>query len=71
MNYCFSLSQKNECHVKNDLFQKGKCCQQSVNILSVSGNDGMICHHLCLGMQVALMLSEVRPSDEAFTHLSN
>ena len=49
---------------KNNLFLKGKCCQQYVNILSVSANDGTICHHLCLGTQVALMLSEVRPSDE-------
>ena len=64
MNYCFSLLQRNECHVKNDLFLKEKCCQQSVNILSIADNDGTICHHLFIGTDIALMVSEVRPSDE-------
>ena len=40
------------------------CCQQSVNILSIADNDGTICHQLFIGTDIALMVSEVRPSDE-------
>ena len=40
------------------------CCQQSVNILSIADNDGTICHQLFTGTDIALMVSEVRPSDE-------
>ena len=38
------------------------CCQQSVNILSIADNNGTICHQLFTGTDIALMVSEVRPS---------
>jgi len=47
-----------------DAVTKCHCCQQSVNILSIADNDGTICHQLFLGTDIALMVSEVRPSDE-------
>ena len=39
-------------------------CQYSVNILSIAANDGTICHQLFTGTDIALMVSEVRQSDE-------
>ena len=59
-NYCFSLLQRNECHVKNDLFLKEKYCQQRVNILSITDNNDTICHLCPLGTHIALKVSEVR-----------
>jgi hypothetical protein len=35
-------------------------CQQNVNILSISDNNGTICHLWPLGTYIALMVSEVR-----------
>ena len=43
---------------------KREYCQQSVNILSIADNNGTICHLWSLGTHIALMLSEVRTSDE-------
>jgi len=65
MNYCFSLLQRNECHVKNDLFLKEKCCQQSVNILSIADNDGTICHNLFIGTDIALKSVKFRSRTKA------
>lgn len=45
-------------------FQKKKCCQQNVNILSIADNNVTICHLWPLGTCIALMVSEVRMSDE-------